>query len=243
MPDMAMKEQQAGGVLGLAERIVAQCERSADPVRRNHLLLQSSFLVRLATALLIEPHFPALPDGFWRLLDRDRARAAARQLAESRGRRYRSFSKRASKPTPVDRSGSPQVEIDRRLARQTATTLDDLKAVRRDLFREYLDLAGRDEVSSPNPEVRAASLALVDGYWRSGRCLLRIGSKRAQHPLSRGGIQAQLRPPLWEHDVTWELWRSLDRHFLLWSDPLPATGPTPGSRPCRTNSDGQSQEF
>jgi hypothetical protein len=193
-------EAQTAGVLRLAERILGALEGSADPVHRNRLLLQASFLVRLAAAQLIEPDFPALPHGFWRLLDRDRARVAARQLAESRGRRYRSFSKRASKPTPPDRTGSPQTEIDRRLAAATAATLENLRSVRRDLLREYLDLASRNDAGSRSAEVRAATLALVDGYWRSGRQLLGIEeANHAQKPRrARRAARARLRRPLWE---------------------------------------------
>jgi hypothetical protein len=40
----------------------------------------------LAAALLLEPHFPALPEGLERLLDRDHARRAARQFVEARQR-------------------------------------------------------------------------------------------------------------------------------------------------------------
>ncbi len=217
------KESHAATVLGLAERILRQLEGSADSGDRNRLFLQASFLVRLAAALLVEADFPALPDGFWRLLDRDRARAAARQLAESRGSWYRSFSKHGTEPAPPDRAGSPREEIDHRLAAQTAATLEDLRSTRLDLFSEYLDLANRDDVGSQNPEVRAASLALLDGHWRSRRRLLQIETARAQKPRrrSRHGRSAKLRPPLWEAAVTGELWLSLDPRFLLWSDPLP----------------------
>jgi hypothetical protein len=38
----------------------------------------------------------------------------------------------------------------------------------------------------------------------------------------RRAIADQLHPPLWKDEVTWELWQTLDRRYLLWSDPLPS---------------------
>ena len=104
------KEPEAAAVLGLVERILGQWEASADSGDRNRLFLQASLPGRLAAALLVEPDFPALPDGFWRLLDRVRARAAARQLVRSCGAWYRCFTKHATEPAPPDRADSPREE-------------------------------------------------------------------------------------------------------------------------------------
>ena len=61
--------------------------------------------------LLVEPDFPALPDGFWRLLDRVRARAAARQLVRPVAPgTIASLSTRPNRLQP-DRAGSPREEI------------------------------------------------------------------------------------------------------------------------------------
>jgi hypothetical protein len=170
--DSASQEAQASAVLAMAERIVAELESSPERADRNLLLLQASFLNRLAAALLLEPDFPALPGGFGRLLDRDRARTAARQLADSRGRQYRSYTQKGAEPTPRDPNpGRPYTAIDLRLAAQTAATLQDLEAARLDLFREYLQFANRSETSN-DPEVCSAALALLARYWQSqGRLL------------------------------------------------------------------------
>jgi hypothetical protein len=181
-------------------------------------------LNRLAAALLLEPDFPALPDGFGRLLDRDRGRTAARQLADSRERQYRSYTKKGAEPTPRDpKSGRPYIEIDIRLAAQTSATLQDLEATRLDLFREYFEFVNRDETSN-HAEVQSAALALLARYWQSQGRLLRLEIQRPSKlspPSSRGGITAQLHPPVWKDQITREVRRTLDHLYLFWSDPLP----------------------
>ena len=228
MPDLALssaaREAQAARVLSAADEILAKLESSPDAPDRERLLLGASFLARLAAALLLQPDFPALPEGFDRLRDRDRARRAAHQLALSRGRQYRSYSKSHREPTPRERKpGFPVTEIDRRLAAETAATLHELEVARLDLLGAYLHLR-RDSSPSPNPEVQAASLSLVDRYWCSHQRLLEIDVERPPKSAGRRrhGIRSQLHGPLWEHEVTWEFWRRLDPDFLFWSDPLPA---------------------
>jgi hypothetical protein len=193
--------------------------------KRNLALLRASFLARLAAALLLEPGFPDVPKGFERLLDRDRARLAARQLAESRGRIYRYFSKKAAEPAPRDRNpGAPLTATDHRLGAETAETLRQLRTIRLELLNAYLHLH-EDSNTSMNPEVRAASLALLDRYWQSRQRLPRIASERSPNPSPRPDRRAraaQLHPPLWKDEVTWELWQTLDPRYLLWSDPLPS---------------------
>ena len=193
--------------------------------KRNLALLRASFLARLAAALLLEPGFPDVPKGFERLLDRDRARLAARQLAESRGRIYRYFSKKVAEPAPRDRNpGAPLTATDHRLGAETAETLRQLRTIRLELLNAYLHLH-EDSNTSMNPEVRAASLALLDRYWQSRQRLPRMASERSPKPSprpDRRAIAAQLHPPLWKDEVTWELWQTLDPRNLLWSDPLPS---------------------
>ena len=82
-----------------------------------------------------------------------------------------------------------------------------------------------DSNTSMNPEVRAASLALLDRYWQSRQRLPRMASDRSPNPSprpDRRALAAQLHPPLWKDEVTWELWQTLDPRYLLWSDPLPS---------------------
>ena len=228
MPESALdspaKQAHAATVLAGAEEILAELEADNSP-KRNLALLQASFLARLAAALLLEPGFPDVPKGFERLLDRDRARLAARQLAESRGRIYRCLSKKAAEPAPRDRNpGAPLTATDHRLGAETAETLRQLRTIRLELLNEYLHLHD-DSNTSMNPEVRAASLALLDRYWQSRQRLPRMASERSPKPSprpDRRAIAAQLHPPLWKDDVTWELWQTLDRRYLLWSDPLPS---------------------
>ena len=88
-------------VLAAAGRVLHELESALDPPERNRFLIEASFLARQASALLLEPEFPAL-EGFERLLDLDRARLAARQLAQSRSRQYQSFSRKGGGiPTPA----------------------------------------------------------------------------------------------------------------------------------------------
>lgn len=222
-------ETDAAKVLAAAERVLHELESAPDTPERNRLLLQASFLARLASALLLEPEFPALPEGFERLLDRDRARLAARQLARSRGRQYRSFSRKGGDPTPRDRQrGTPVMEIDHRLAARTAATIRELEDARIDLFSAYLHLWD-DASTTPDPEAETASLALLDRYWRSQRRLLQIAVERPpKGPLrrSRKDSMSGLHPPHWKHYITWELWRSLDQQYLFWTDPIPRADPS-----------------
>ena len=206
----------------------------ADNGPTRHLaLLRASFLARLAAALPLEPGFPDVPKGFERLLDRDRARLAARQLAESRGRIYRYLSKKAAEPAPRDRNpGAPLTATDHRLGAETAETLRQLRTIRLELLNAYLHLH-EDSNTGMNPEVRAARLALLDRYWRSRQRLPRIASERSPNPSprpDRRAIAAQLHPPLWKDEVTWELWQTLDPRYLLWSDPLPSPNQPPLSQ-------------
>ena len=174
-----------------------------------------------------------MPKGFERLLDRDRARLAARQLAESRGRIYRCLSKKAAEPAPRDRNpGAPLTATDHRLGAETAETLRQLRTIRLELLNAYLHLH-EDSNTSMNPEVRAASLALLDRYWQSRQRLPRMASERPRKPSprrNRRAIAAQLHPPLWKDEVTWELWQTLNRRYLLWSDPLPSPNQPPLSQ-------------
>lgn len=63
-------ESDAAKVLAAAEAVLSRLESAAlesaaqDAPLRKHLLLQASLLARLAAALLLEPGFPALPEGF-----------------------------------------------------------------------------------------------------------------------------------------------------------------------------------
>ena len=241
--DSAAKQAHAATALAGAEEILAELEAlpADNGPKRNLAPLRASFLARLAAALLLEPGFPDVPKGFERLLDRDRARLAARQLAESRGRIYRCLSKKAAEPAPRDRNpGAPLTATDHRLGAETAETLRQLRTIRLgaetaetlrqlrtirlELLNAYLHLH-EDSNTSMNPEVRAASLALLDRYWQSRQRLPRMASERSPKPSprpDRRAIAAQLHPPLWKDDVTWELWQTLDRRYLLWSDPLPS---------------------
>lgn len=216
----APHETDAALVLAAAERVLHELESTPDPPERNRLLLQASFLARLASALLLEPEFPALPEGFERLLDRDRARLAARQLARSRSRQYQSFSRKGGAPNSRDRKpGRPVTEIDHRLAARTAATIRELEATRLDLFSAYLHLWD-DASTTPDPETETASLALLDRYWRSQRRPLKIAVERPPKGRSRKSSMTGLHPPRWEN-ITWALWRSLDERYLFWSDPVP----------------------
>lgn len=232
------KGKQAERALAAAHSVLDCAETS--PKQRHLLLRQAAFLTRLAAALLLEPEFPALPQGFWRLLDRDRARQAAVQLSESQVCQWQSHTQRGLQPTPYSRhAGRPQAEIDYRLAAATAETLCDLKTVRRELFQDYLDLLRCEEPGSANPGVQEASLALLEGYWRDRKRLPRLGVVHRSTAVLRRpwwrGIVTQLHPPSWKHDVTWEMWDSLDRKTLYWSDPLPAEDPVATSlSECRT---------
>ena len=220
MPESALdspaKQAHAATVLAGAEEILAELEADNSP-KRNLALLQASFLARLAAALLLEPGFPDLPEGFERLLDRDRARLAARQLAESRGRLYQYFSKKVAEPAPHDRNpGAPLTDTDRRLGAETAETLRQLEMIRLELLNEYLHLHD-DSNTSMNQEVQAASLALLDRYWLFRQRLPEMASERPTKPSphrTRRATADQLHPPLWEHEVTWELWQTLDQHYL-----------------------------
>jgi hypothetical protein len=236
MPESALdspaRQAHATTVLARAEEILAELEADNSP-KRNLALLQASFLARLAAALLLEPGFPDLPAGFERLLDRDRARLVARQLSESRGRLYQYFSKKVAEPAPNDRNpGAPLTDTERRLGAETAETLRQLEMVRRELLNEYLHLHG-DSNTSMNPEVQAASLALLDRYWKSSQRLPEMVSERPSKPSprrSRRAIADHLHPPLWKHEVTWELWQTLDQRYLFWSDPPSSPDPTPLSQ-------------
>jgi hypothetical protein len=220
--DSPARQAHAAAVLAGAEEILAELEAlpAGNGPKRNLLLLQAFFLVRLAAALLLQPGFPDLPSGFERLLDRDRARLASRQLAESRGRFHQYFSKKVAEPASHDRNpGAPLTDTDRRLGAETAETLRQLEMVRRELLHEYLQLHG-DSNTSTNPEVHAASLALLNRYWRSRQRLPEMASERPSKPRRRRrAIAAQLHPPLWKHEVTWELWQTLEQRYLFWSDP------------------------
>lgn len=220
--DLPAKQAHAATMLAGAEEILAALEDlpADNEPTRNLLLLQASFLARLAAALLLEPGYPDLPEGFERLLDRDRARLAARQLAESRGRLFQYFSKKGAEPAPHDRNpGVPLTDTDRRLGAETVETLRQLETIRLELLNEYLHLHDNSNTSM-NPEVQAASLALLDRYWRSRQRLPEMASERPSKPRRRRrAIAAQLHPPLWKHEVTWELWQTLDQRYLFWSDP------------------------
>jgi len=168
--------------MAAVERMLAGAPGTAHP----SALVQASFLTRLARALLVEPDFPALPEAFERLLERDRARRAARQLAECHQRESRSFTNKGANSSAPDRkSGVPSREIDHRLAAQTAVILRDLEARRLSWFAEYLEMCSTGASATGNPEVAAASLALVDRYWRARRQLPRIDPERPQAPTPR----------------------------------------------------------
>jgi hypothetical protein len=125
--------------------------------------------------------------------------------------------------------------------RQTAGILRDLEAARRALFAEYLEMSGQDACGTRNPAIAAASLALLDCYWRACRRLPRIGSERPSSPSRcrvRRRIETELHPPRWENEVAWALWRTLDQRYLLWSDPI-----TKPDQPRRKNSDRSSQQL
>ena len=113
--DSRAKESQA-----TAAEILTELESAPEGQRLDaqSLLLQASFLARLAAALLLEPS-----EGFEQLLDRDHARHAARHLSESRRRHDQSFSKKAKEPATRDRNpGAPLTDTDRRLGAETAAT-------------------------------------------------------------------------------------------------------------------------
>ena len=232
------KQKDAEHVLALADALLDSAEASLE--QRDVLLSQAVFLTRLAAALVLDPNFPALPDGFSRLLDRDRARTAAAQLSLSHRGQGQSHTKRHLPLTPGDRNpGRPAEEIDHRLAAETTETLKDLNTLRRELFQDYLDLLRRDEPSSPNPEVQNASLMLLDCYWRDRKRLPRLGVVQRSTAVPRRcwwrGIVTAMDPPTWKKEVTWELWKSLDHKTLYWSAPLPADDAVaPSLADCRT---------
>jgi hypothetical protein len=96
------KRTDAEQMLALADFLLDCAETSPDT--RDRLLRHAVFLTRLAAALLLEPEFPALPDAFWRLLDRDRARKAAAQLSQSHVCQWQSHTRRCLQPTPYPRN-------------------------------------------------------------------------------------------------------------------------------------------
>jgi hypothetical protein len=142
---------------------------------------------------------------------------------------------------PVRSHTGPPGDADRRrLAAEAAATIRELEATRLDLFSAYLHLWD-DSSTTADPPAETAILALLDRYWRSHRRLLEIEIERPpQVPLRRSRkSMSGLHPPHWQHDITWELWRSLDQRYLFWSDPIPRLDPP--SR--RKNSDRLSQEL
>jgi len=236
MPESALdspaKQAHAAAVLAAADQMLTELESlpPGNSPKPDLALLQASFLTRLAAALLLEPDFPDLPAGFERLLDRDRARRAARQLAKSRGREYRAFSKKKEEPDPRNRSpGAPLTETDRRLGAETMATLRQLETVRLELLNEYQRFES-DSTASRNPQVQAASLALLGRYWRSRQRLLEMTTERTSKSSPRRAKAVQLHPPAWKHDVPWELWPTLDQRYLFWSDPLPSPNQAPLSQ-------------
>ena len=231
-PTSPAKQAHAAAVLAAADQILTELESlsSGNSPKPDSSLLQASFLTRLAAALLLEPDFPDLPAGFERLLDRDRARRAARQLAKSRGREYQAFTKKKAELAPRNRNpGAPLTDTDRRLGAETMATLRQLETLRLELLNEYLRFES-DSTATRNPEVQAASLVLLDRYWRSRQRLLEMTTERTSKASSRRAKAVQLHPPAWKHEVTWELWQTFDQRYLFWSDPLPSQNQAPLSQ-------------
>lgn len=215
---------QAASVLDAAGQILAQWQASPEPARRQLLLRHACLLARVAAALLLEPGFPAPPAGIDRLLYRDLARRAARQLATAFARQKRSYTRKGAGEltSHVRQRGLPSREIDWRLTALTATSLQELRSERIELLREYLFLSGQRSLSRTHSDVHAATLALMDCYWRSGRRLLQIIVEPSCHPRprrSRRDITSQMHPPKWQEEVSWEIWKTLDQRYLFWSDP------------------------
>lgn len=220
------RQIQAAAVLTEADRIVTELKNDPfQPIISDKRIGNTSFLIRLAAALLLESDFPALPDGFDCLLERDRARAAAPHLASLRVLVARSHTQKA-KPMSLPRPnrGASSTDMDHCLAAQTAATLQDLRATRLDLLNEYLELSRANLPGDNAPDTSSYSVALLDCYWRSRRRLLGINSEphpKSLPPKRRPNVRSYLRRPPWEHDITWELWRLLDHRYLLWTDPEP----------------------
>lgn len=166
--------------MSAAERLLDQLDSCSDPPERAELLALASFFLRLAAALLLEKDFPALPEGLDILIARDQSRVAGRYLSRCLFEEQSSFLRRqASQLQPEPRRpGRPLTDHDRRLGAETARTLEDLQAIRADLFCEYLFLGSHLPPPDELPEPTAGALALLHKYWQDRRRLPLIREPR-----------------------------------------------------------------
>lgn len=171
------KEADAAQAMSAAERLLDQLIACSDAPERAELLAVASFSLRLAAALLLEKDFPALPERLDILIARD----LSRRLIEEQS----SFMRRQASQLPPEprRPGRPLTDHDRRPGAETARTLQDLAAIRADLFCEYLFLGSHLPPPDELPEPTAGALALLHKYWQDRRRLLLIReSRRKQEP-------------------------------------------------------------
>lgn len=91
-----------------------------------------------------------------------------------------SFMRRKAVQLPREprRPERPLTDHDRRLGAETARTLQDLQAIRADLFCEYLFLGSHLPPPEELPEPTAGALALLHKYWLDRRRLLLLREPR-----------------------------------------------------------------
>jgi hypothetical protein len=167
------KEVDAAEAMSAAERLVEQLESCADVPDPTELLTLASFFLRLAAALVLEKDFPALPDGLDVLIARDQSRVAGQDLSRRLLEQQSTFMRPKAVQLPPEprRPGRPLTDRDRRLGAETARTLQDLAAIRADLFCEYLFLGSHLPPPDELPEPTAGALALLHKYWQDRRRL------------------------------------------------------------------------
>ena len=218
-------------LLTAAEEQIERLEAEPDAPDRTARLLQASLLTQLAAALLLEPDFPAGPQGLEQRQDRERARRAVRFLWARHEHRTRRLVTRAPELAPAPKRVPPRTEADRQLAAETAATVRELRELQLDLFGDDLELTRRYESGSRSSAVQEAAWGLLVGYWPSQRRWLR--SKR-EPPTKQSALvsrrSAELHRPTWQHEVSREFWHRLNPDVLFWSDPLPCPDSTPPSQ-------------
>lgn len=166
--------------MSAAERLLDQLDSCSAPPERAELSIVASFFLRLAAALLFEKDFPALPDGLDVLIARDQSRVAGLDLSRRLLEEQSSFMRRKALQLPQEprRLGQPLTDHDRRLGAETSRTLQDLAAIRADLFCEYLFLGSHLPPPDELPEPTAGALALLNKYWQDRRRLLLLREPR-----------------------------------------------------------------
>lgn len=166
--------------MNAAEGLLEELDSCGNSPAPAELLTLASFFLRLAAALLLEKDFPALPEGLDILIARDQSRVAGRHLSRRLLEEQSSLmrSKALQLPPEPCRPGRPLTDHDRRLGAETARTLQDLAAIRADLFCEYLFLGSHLPPPDELPEPTAGALALLHKYWQDRRRLPLIREPR-----------------------------------------------------------------